>query len=170
MNKNKPEIRVGTIEDRNTIKDVCFQAYSGYESMLLPEDWMMMKRNLEDEASFSKLFSSAVPIICAVNGEIAGAVFLVPKGNETPFFSAEWAHIRMLGVLPQYRGLGIAHALMQKCIDHARDLGEATIALHTSGFQKAWPIYERLGFQKIKDIGPLFGNTYWLYTIDLESK
>jgi ribosomal protein S18 acetylase RimI-like enzyme len=167
MNQKEFVIRMGNAAEGTALQEACVQAYSGYKHTLLPEDWKQMKSNLQDKPAFAKLLSVAVPFIAVCSGQIAGLVFLVPHGNETPFFSAGWAYIRMLGVLPEYRGLGIAHALMQKCIAHARQSGEKTIALHTAAYQRAWPMYEGLGFQRIKDIGPLYGKTYWLYTLDL---
>lgn len=167
MDQKKLTIRRGNASDKAAIKAVYFQAYRGFEQVLLPESWKTMQANLEDDAAFTKLFSIAMSFLCEYDGQIAGVVFLVPHGNETPYFLAEWSYIRLLGVLPQYRGSGIADALMRKCMEQAREWGEHTLALHTSEYQHAWRIYERLGFQRVQAIGPIYGHTYWLYKLSL---
>lgn len=167
MEQTKITLAVGTVDDREVIHNICIRSYSSYRSILAPEDWDKMKHNIENTLAFEKLCDIAVSFICSVEGRVAGVVFLVPHGNPTPHFSGDWSYIRMLGVLEEYRGTGIGRLLMQRCIDYARDLGEDTLTLHTAGFQNAWPLYEQLGFQKVKDIGIIYGHTYWLYQLHL---
>lgn len=168
MEQKKITLAMGAVDDREAIHHTCMRSYSSYQSVLSPEDWDKMRHNIEDKIAFEKLYAMAVPFICRVEGQIAGVVFLVPEGNATPYFSGAWSYIRMLGVLEEYRGMGIARLLMQRCIDHARNCGAGTLALHTSGFQKAWRIYEQLGFQRVKDIGVIYGHTYWLYQLSFK--
>ena len=74
----------------------------------------------------------------------------------------------MVGVKPKYRGQAIAKTLTQMCIDFAKQSNEKTIALHTSEFMDAARhIYEGIGFKVLKEIPPLFGKKYWLYTLEL---
>lgn len=74
----------------------------------------------------------------------------------------------MVAVNPKYRGHGISKKLTQNCIVYATKNGETTIALHTSEFMNAARyIYESLGFERIKELEPLFGKRYWLYQLEL---
>jgi ribosomal protein S18 acetylase RimI-like enzyme len=74
----------------------------------------------------------------------------------------------MVGVNPNYQGQGIAKVLTRMCIDYAKQNNEKTIALHTSEFMDAARhIYEDAGFKVLKEIPPLFGKKYWIYTLDL---
>jgi ribosomal protein S18 acetylase RimI-like enzyme len=161
--------RRATLADGEALRQLNIRAYGGYQHILLPQDWALMKTRMEDEVAFRELMGKATAFVCEDGKEIAGAVYLMPSGNPTEYFDAEWAYIRLLGVLPAYRGQGIASELMRQCIEEAQARGEDVLALHTSAYQSAWHIYERLGFVKQKDIGPLLGHEYWLYTRRLRS-
>lgn len=163
----KLQYRRATIKDHEALRAAVLQSYGTYEQVLAPEHWATMKRNLEDAETSVRLLQSATAFICEEGETVAGLVYLVPSGEATPFFSADWAHIRQLGVLPEYRSLGIARALMECCIAHAREAGERTLALHTSAYQSAWRMYERLGFKKQRNLGTIYDHEYWLYTITL---
>src|SRR5881397_172598 len=43
-----------------------------------------------------------------------------------------WASIRLLGVLPEARGLGLGGALMAECLRRARADGATMMGLHTT--------------------------------------
>jgi len=160
--------RKATTEDLAALQQTMIEAYKGYQNILLPEYWEKMKGNLANEETSIHLLELGTGFVCEHKGFVIGVVFVVPSGNPTALFSAEWSYIRMLGVLPKYRGLGIASALMSQCIDHAIEAGEQVLALHTAGYQSAWHIYERLGFRKVKDLELILGQYYWLYTLDLQ--
>lgn len=73
-----------------------------------------------------------------------------------------------MGVDPAHRGLGIGRQLTQLCIDEARNRGETTLALHTSEFMdQARKMYERLGFQKVRELAPMYNKRYWLYKLSI---
>ncbi|GAC1444158.1 MAG: hypothetical protein NVSMB63_13390 [Sediminibacterium sp.] len=94
--------------------------------------------------------------------------YLVPGGNPTPIYQADWCNIRMVGVHPLYSGQGIAKKLIQLCIQHARQSNEKIITLHTSEIMDAARhIYESLGFTKLREIDPIYGMRYWLYKLEL---
>jgi len=62
------------------------------------------------------------------------------------------AHIRMLGVDPAARARGVARALMAASEARARAAGKTFITLHTTQrMQAAQAMYERLGYERIKD-------------------
>ena len=74
----------------------------------------------------------------------------------------------MVGVHTEHGGKGIGTRLTNMCIDLARANGEKTMALHTSEFMDAARhIYESLGFKRAKELEPMFGKIYWIYTLDL---
>lgn len=61
--------------------------------------------------------------------------------------------IRLLGVDPMYQGAGAGRALTVACIDLARQAGHSQVILHTTqAMQRAWGLYERLGFARSEDL------------------
>ena len=96
--------------------------------------------------------------------------FLIPSGNPTDIFQADWSYVRMVGVHHSYGGQGIGRQLMQLCIDQAKATHETTLALHTSEFMDAARhLYEQLGFTQLKELEPRYGKRYWLYLLELSA-
>jgi ribosomal protein S18 acetylase RimI-like enzyme len=161
-------IRQATIADLIPLRAIAMNAYKEFSSVLPPEHWERMRTGLENEETVLQLLKTGTALICEHLGELAGIAYLIPSGNPTQYFQADWAYIRLLGVLPEFRGLGLGRMLTCECIQLAKRLGERTLALHTSEFHNAARhIYEQLGFQKQREIGPLYGKRYWIYTLSL---
>lgn len=65
---------------------------------------------------------------------------------------------RMLAVSPEARGRGVGEALVQRCIERARELGFDSIVLSTMDrMANAHRLYRRLGFERMpeKDWSPV---------------
>jgi ribosomal protein S18 acetylase RimI-like enzyme len=72
--------------------------------------------------------------------------------EDSPPLPEDAAHIRMLGVLPDARRLGIAQALMDEAERRARAAGKRRITLHTTERMKAaQAMYDRIGFSRAPD-------------------
>lgn len=159
--------RAGTEDDLEQIKALTIKAYGPYKSVFTQENWLQIESNFNDDSFYKKLFRIAECILCEKNSAVLGVVFLVPSGNPQIIFQANWSYIRLLGVNPDYMGMGIGKKLVQMCIDFAKDSGETTVALHTAEFQKpAYKIYESLGFTKDKEFKHM-GMNYWLYILEI---
>ena len=158
--------RRANASDVPNIVELILNAYHDYKAVLAPADWARMETNLANESLFVELLGKAAAFVCASDSQLAGVIFLVPKGNPTPIFSADWSYIRLLGVNPRYRGLGIGRNLTQLCVQHAQVTGELGVALHTSEFMDAArKMYEDMGFKQAKELAPMYGKRYWLYTL-----
>ena len=156
------------MSDIDPLMAVAFRSYSLYRKVLTPENWQTLENGLKNKERFTDLIRLAKVFICEADNVLAGAAYLVPSGNPTPVFQKDWCYIRMVGVNPEYQGNGIAKKLTLLCIESARATGEKTIALHTSEFMDAARhIYEAIGFSRLKEIDPIFGKRYWLYTLAL---
>ena len=71
---------------------------------------------------------------------------------DDPPLRPEEAHIRMVGVDPSARRLGIGRALMDACLDEARRGGKSLVTLHTTARMKtAHRLYESMGFARGPD-------------------
>jgi ribosomal protein S18 acetylase RimI-like enzyme len=72
--------------------------------------------------------------------------------HDDPGLHPQEAHVRMLGVHPAARGRGVARALMEACVDTARDAGKTFVTLHTTRrMRAAQRMYEALGFERLDD-------------------
>ena len=162
------QFREGTQNDLNQLKDLAIISYGQFENDLSAENWKILSEKLESNNSYSEILKKAKCFVCEAENQIVGVAYIVPSGNPTEIFEANWSYIRMVGVNPKFRGLGISKKLTQNCIEFARTNGDKIIALHTSEFMNtARYIYESLGFKKIKELDPIFGKRYWLYQLEL---
>lgn len=160
--------RQANAADAPTISRLTARAYNDYKAVLAPADWARMEINLANESTYVELLGKAAAFVCELDNQLVGVIFLVPKGNPTTIFSADWSYIRLLGVDPKYRGLGIGRKLTQLCVQHAQATHELGVALHTSEFMNAArKMYEDLGFKQEKELAPIYGKRYWLYKLSL---
>jgi ribosomal protein S18 acetylase RimI-like enzyme len=168
MTKNNLTYRPGTIDDIDQLQSVRLSAYGQFQSVLTQDNWTTFYGNLQDKQKLVDLLKIATCFVCEDSDKIVGTAYIIPSGNPTDLFRSEWSQIRMVGVNPNYQGQGIAKVLTKMCIDFAKQNNEKTIALHTSEFMDAARhIYENAGFKVLKEIPPLFGKKYWIYTLDL---
>lgn len=161
--------REGTLEDINKLKKLGLTSYGQFKNELSEDNWRKMYNFLSNLDSYTDLLNKSKCFVCEDSGDIIGMAYLVSKGNPTDIFDKEWCYIRMVGVAPKYSGKGIGKKLTQKCIDFAKENNEQLIALHTSELMNAARhIYEKLGFEAIKELDPLYGKRYWLYLLDIK--
>lgn len=159
--------RRANASDAPNIVRLTLSAYHDYKAVLAQTDWAKMETNLANESLYVELMVKATAFVCEKDNWLAGVIFLVPKGNPTTIFPADWSYIRLLGVDPTYRGLGIGRELTQLCIQHAQATSEIGVALHTSEFMNAArQMYEALGFKQEKELASMYGKRYWLYKLN----
>ena len=160
--------RIGTLDDKEKLQELGLISFGQFRNILTDENWNRMRSHLSAENLYSDLLSKSTCFVCEINDEIIGMAYLVPKGNPTDIFQADWSYIRMVGVNKAYEGMGIGKKLTQMCIDYARETNEQVVALHTSEFMNAARyIYEKMGFKQLKEIEPRFEKKYWLYVLEL---
>ena len=80
---------------------------------------------------------------------------------------ADTCELRKMYFLPQARGQGVGAAMMQRCLETARELGFRQCYLETlNGMDAAMRLYERSGFRRIHapmgDTGHGGCNTFYL--------
>lgn len=160
--------RTATIQDLKQLQQLGLLAYGQHKATITKENWVKWEKGFNDDANFTNLLSISNCFICEVEGKIIGMAFFVPSGNPFIHFPIEWSYIRYVGVDPAFSGNGIGKKLTQQCIEAATNNGENIIGLHTSEFQNpARHIYESLGFIKQKELEPVFGKVFYIYSLAL---
>ncbi|MGH2629756.1 MAG: GNAT family N-acetyltransferase [Actinomycetota bacterium] len=96
-------------------------------------------------------------ILVALDGDriVGSATFELfdrVERDDDPRLHPDEAHIRMLGVHPSARRLGVARALIDACIERAGAAGKTFLTLHTTPrMAAARAMYESFGFQRLAD-------------------
>ncbi|MCF8278558.1 MAG: GNAT family N-acetyltransferase [Flavobacteriales bacterium] len=160
--------RIGTLIDEEKLRKLGLTSYGVFKEVLTADNWAVMHSFLSASNAYSDLLLKATCFVCEADGELVGMAFLLPHGNPTEIFDTQWSYIRMVGVNPAFRGNGIGKKLTRLCVDLAKETNESVVALHTSEFMHpAMYIYEGIGFEKVRELAPLYGNQYWLYKLQL---
>ena len=160
--------REASLDELDQLLELNIISYTGFSEVLSAEKWEEFHKRLSNKDTLRELMQKAKIFVCTDGDMLIGVAYFMPNGNPTPLFSADWCYIRMVGVHPGYRGMSIGRKLTELCIAYARQTNEQTIALHTSEFMNAARhIYESLGFTILREIDPIFGKRYWLYTLDI---
>jgi GNAT superfamily N-acetyltransferase len=150
------------------LQELVLLAYSPYKDVLTETAWERMQTNISDTGAFVTLVERANCFVCRDSHQLLGMILLIPSGNPTDTFRADWSYLRLLSVRPGYEGRGIGKRLTEMCIHYAAYSGEKTLALHTSEFQHAARhIYEHMGFERTDEFRHL-GKKYWIYLLNLQ--
>jgi ribosomal protein S18 acetylase RimI-like enzyme len=170
-------IRDAKDEDLDAVSALLMDAYAQYmrppREPLTAEEragWDGYRRNIADVWSRAPISST---IVAERDGKLHGSVNYYAPGQADSLDGAwpdGWASIRLLGVSPQARGLGIGRALMQECLRRARADGATTMGLHTTKLMDvARAMYLRLGFARapVYDFRPAPDFTVEAFRLDL---
>lgn len=105
------------------------------------------------------------------DGDVLGSVtYTYPPSPLAELSRSGEAEFRMLGVDGRAQGRGIGAALVQACLDRARDAGRDAVVLCTQGWMtSAHRVYERFGFVRdpARDWEPVPGVRLLVYVLDL---
>jgi ribosomal protein S18 acetylase RimI-like enzyme len=117
----------------------------------------------------------ATVLVVLVEGVIAGSATLEVDSrmnpDSSPPLAGNEAHLRMLGIAPEFRRHGIARALVIACIDVARDRGKRRLTLDTSpAMTAAQHLYSTMGFVPTGEHSTPDGVRLLGYTLDIESQ
>lgn len=145
-------------EEFEALGRLMVEVYSKIEGFPSPEQQPRYYEMLANIGSFTEKKDAKVLVAIADSGELLGGV--VYFGDMAEYGSGEAATltkhasgIRLLGVDPRFRGMGVGKALTNACIQLARDKAHEQIILHTTQAQRvAWKLYEKLGFRRSEDL------------------
>lgn len=156
-------------EESEALGRLLVEVYSGLAGFPTPEEQPRYYDLLANIGRFADRPGARVLVAHDAQGDLVGGV--VYFGDMAQYGSGGTATletgasgIRLLGVSPRHRGLGVGRALTEACLALAREAGHAQVILHTTGaMQVAWRLYERLGFARSEDLDfsqqglPVFG-------------
>jgi ribosomal protein S18 acetylase RimI-like enzyme len=145
---------VATIEIRPVRPDEFVQAgrvtARAYEEFAPPEkpQWQAYLQRIADVAGRA---GRAAVLVAIVEGAIAGTVSIELDHHIEPDWEdpvgPDRAHLRMLGVDPEFRRRGVGRALVEASIDFARAHARSRLTLETTEpMRAAQAMYESMGF------------------------
>jgi ribosomal protein S18 acetylase RimI-like enzyme len=134
------------------IREQRVNAYREHAQMIPSGHWEALERAISSEADTQP---GAELLVAELNGNIVGSVALFPPHTdayEGYVEELDYPEIRMLAVSPEYRGKGVASALLSECMHRAKNNGFRSIGLHTGEFMKdAIKLYEKIGFERLPE-------------------
>ena len=152
---NGLHIRDARESERDTILDVTLSAYQEYAAIMPPPHWEDYRRGILATLADVR---PAEQIVAEKEGAIVGTILLYPAGvilhgPDGTSFRLNWPEIRLLAVAPAARGQGVGAALIQDCIQRARQSKNAALTLHTSDIMRvAMRMYEQMGFVRAPEL------------------
>ncbi|MBT2737343.1 GNAT family N-acetyltransferase [Bacillus sp. ISL-7] len=143
-------IRNAAADESSFIREQRVNSYEEHAQNIPEDHWKALKHAISSDADAQE---DVERIVAEIEGKIVGSVALFPAKTdayEGLIDELDYPEIRMLAVIPQARGNGVAKALISECIRRAKVQGCHSIGLHTADFMKsAMGLYGRLGFERL---------------------
>src|SRR4051812_2344882 len=133
------------------VAEVIRTAYSEYLSRIPSE---RQQRYLDRTADVRGRLSESELYVAERAGRVLGTITLYPNrpGESVQDWPEGWTGLRVLGVLPEARGLGLGRALVEHAIRRSRELSAVAVGLHTTEMMAvARAMYERMGFVRVPE-------------------
>lgn len=178
MREDRPEIvvrdaRPDELDEIAAVLSASYAEYAPDQASVSPELFHAWQEYFVDIADVhARLDEGSELIVAERHGRILGTVTFYPEGSRTEGegWPPDWAGIRLLGVRPDARGLGLGRLLTEECLRRARERGVRTVGLHTTHLMAvARGMYERMGFERVPeyDFHPAPEITVMGYRLDL---
>lgn len=147
MLRDQGQIRSATRSEIAEIEELGVAAYDQYRSEVLVE---IFDAYVQDLRSVDAEWAKGEVLVFDCGDRLAGTVIFYPDATlEGLGLPHGWAGFRKLAVHPDMRGRGVGRALVNRCIEMAREKRLSTIGIHTANFMKAaCSIYEEVGFRR----------------------
>ncbi len=134
--------------EKETVRNILVESYQQYEDVF--EDPKFWDKYLgEIKTSLEYPYVDKI-LVAKLDDEILGTVQLFETAEKAyvgESVEIDAPFIRLLGVHPKSRGHGVGKALIQACINYAKDKGAKSIYLFTGPMMEAAiRLYERSGF------------------------
>jgi ribosomal protein S18 acetylase RimI-like enzyme len=150
--EGKLTIRDARLEELDDVALLIKAAYRQYKPLMPADGWRFYEQSMGDVRS---RLGEAQLIVAELNRKLAGTVTLYLERSATSLegWPDGWGGIRLLAVLPKFRGHGIGRALMEECLRRCRSYGLSTVGLHTTEMMAvALRMYEKMGFKRVPEL------------------
>ena len=151
-------VRDGNADELSQLGRLLVKVYAALPGFPTPDEQPGYYEVLANIGRFAEKPGARVLVALSERNELAGGVVyfsdMSQYGSAGLATSVKHASgIRLLGVDPAFRGLGVGKALTLACIDLARASGHSQVILHTTkAMQLAWGMYEKLCFVRSEDL------------------
>lgn len=168
MNKEYT-IRNANSNEFEEIGKLMVNVYSQLDQFPKPTEQPAYYAMLSNIGDFTHKPDTELLVIVSEDNKVLGAVVFFADmqyygsgGSATKETNA--AAFRLLAVDPDTRGQGLGKLLTQTCIQKAKDKNLSQMIIHsTKAMQRAWGMYESMGFKRSEDLDfmqgelPVFG-------------
>lgn len=164
-------IRDGNAEELSRLGQLLVRTYAGLSGFPTPEEHPGYYALLANVARFTEKPGARVLVALSERNDLVGGVVyfadMAHYGSGGVATSVQHASgIRLLGVDPEFRGIGAGKALTLACVKLASEAGHTQVILHTTkAMPHAWGMYEKLGFVRAEALDfsqqgmPVYGFT-----------
>jgi GNAT superfamily N-acetyltransferase len=109
--------------------------------------------------------------VAVEDGRVLGTVtYCPPVGELSELAAPDEGEFRFLAVAPAVQGRGVGRALVERCLDRAREERRTAVVLCSlPTMTSAHRLYGRLGFRRTpdRDWSPVDGVDLWAFRLDL---
>jgi GNAT superfamily N-acetyltransferase len=158
MDNNEITIRNAKPEEFALTGKLMVEAYLALTGFPGPDEIPSYYEMLKNVGELTKKPATELLVAITTSGEIKGAVVYFGEidqygANVTALGEKNASGFRLLAVDPAAQGHGIGKRLVSACIQKAKDQGHEQVILHTTkSMQKAWKMYEAMGFKSSHDL------------------
>jgi GNAT superfamily N-acetyltransferase len=134
-------IRPANDDELDIIASLTVDAFAEHAAAMSPDAWSTFA---QDIANVRGRVGDGQVLVALSDGRIVGAVTIFQHWRGA---QSDALGLRMLAVPPAFRGSGIGRALMEHCVDVARDQGKGRVVLTVvQEMEVARDLTERMGF------------------------
>ncbi len=160
-------IREARDDELDAVASLIVDAYAQYAAHMSPDAWSSFANDI---ANVRGRKDDAELLVAEEGGQLIGSVTMFSGWRGT---QQGTAGVRLLAVPPGHRGGGVGRALLESCVERARDAGKRRLVMTTTQEMAVLrELTERMGFvrEPALDHEPAPGVRYEGYALQLRNE